>query len=179
MARNGAGVFSRGVSDYVGGNTISETAMNTEMDEIAASLTNSIAADGQTVLSANIPFNAKKITGLLAGTARTDGANVSNIVDGAHLWGGTGAGTADIITMTMSPTLTAYVAGQQFKFISSGANTTNVTLNIDGIGAKAITKQGTTALIAGDIASGQIVTVEYDGTQFQLLSQGTNLSLAT
>ena len=40
-------------------------------------------------------------------------------------------------------------------------------LNIDGLGAKAITRSGATALIAGDITVGKMITVIYDGTQFQ------------
>jgi hypothetical protein len=38
------------------------------------------------------------------------------------------------------------------------------------LGAKNVTKNGTTALVAGDIVSGAVVEVTYDGTQFQLTS---------
>ena len=165
-------MFSRGVADYVNGTTIDETKVNQEMDEIATALTNSIAADGQTNPSANLKMNSKKFTGLAVGTARTDSASIANIADGGHLWGGTGGGTADVITITLSPVITAYAAGQKYAFITSGVNTTNVTLNIDSVGAKAVTKNGTTALVAGDMPSGAIVLVQYDGTQFQLLNLG-------
>jgi hypothetical protein len=68
--------------------------------------------------------------------------------------------------------MNAYAAGQTFRFIAAGANaTTSVTLNINSIGAKAVTKNGTTALAIGDIVSGAIVEVTYDGTQFQISSQ--------
>jgi hypothetical protein len=42
------------------------------------------------------------------------------------------------------------------------------------LGAKNITKQGTTALIAGDIASGRVHLIEYDGTRFQLLNPASS-----
>jgi len=71
-------------------------------------------------------------------------------------------------TITASGAVGAYAAGQRFHFISAGANTGAVTLNINSIGAKAVTKHGTTALLAGDIQSGQVVTVTYDGTRFQV-----------
>jgi hypothetical protein len=44
-----------------------------------------------------------------------------------------------------------------------------VTLNIDGLGAKAVTRTGAVALVAGGMVTGQVALVEYDGTRFQLL----------
>jgi len=79
---------------------------------------------------------------------------------------------SDTITATVtSPNFTAYAAGQMFSFVAAGANTTSaVTLNLNGLGAKALTKQGTNPLSAGDIQAGQIVLVEYDGTRFQFVN---------
>jgi hypothetical protein len=88
---------------------------------------------------------------------------------GSYVWLGTGGGTADVITASLTPALTAYATGQTFRFISSGANTTNVTININSLGAKAITKNGSTALAAGDIPSGAVCEIAYDGTRFQLI----------
>ena len=89
------------------------------------------------------------------------------------------AGT-DTITGTVTPSLTAYPAGQIFSFVAAGTNTTAVTLNIDGVGVKSVTRAGTTALAAGDILTGQVAIVEYDGTQFQLLDPNafTNLRVS-
>jgi len=42
------------------------------MNDIATAITLSIAADGQTPITANIPMNSKKITGLAAGTTSGD-----------------------------------------------------------------------------------------------------------
>lgn len=78
------------------------------------------------------------------------------------------------ITATASPTLTAYVAGQTFRFVATGTNTGAVTINIDGLGAKSITKDVLTPLAAGDIDSGQVVQITYDGTRFQLLSSSAS-----
>lgn len=79
-------------------------------------------------------------------------------------------GTADVITLTPTPAITAYADGQVFEFVATGTNTTNVTANVSGLGAKALTKDGSTALVAGDIVSGQAVRVRYDGTRLQLTS---------
>jgi hypothetical protein len=64
----------------------------------------------------------------------------------------------------------SYAAGQTFRFVSAGANTGAVTLNVNGLGPKAITKSGTTALVSGDIPASAVVQVSYDGTQFQLVN---------
>lgn len=78
------------------------------------------------------------------------------------------AGT-DTITASAPAAVTAYAAGQRFSFVASATNTGAVTLNINSLGAKDVTKRGTTALAAGDITSGQVVLVEYDGTRFQMI----------
>jgi hypothetical protein len=98
---------------------------------------------------------------------------------GAYTWLGTGGGTADVITASAAPDITAYAAGQTFRFIASGANTTNVTINIDGLGAKAITKAGAVALAAGDIVSGAVLEIVYDGTRFVLSNSNVLANIAT
>jgi hypothetical protein len=80
------------------------------------------------------------------------------------------AGTADVITGTLTPALTSYVTGDIFTFVVGSTNTTNVTINIDGLGAKAVTVNGSTALVAGALPSGKAVQIGYDGTRFQLLT---------
>jgi hypothetical protein len=84
---------------------------------------------------------------------------------------------SDTITATVtSPNFTAYAAGQMFSFVAAATNTTStVTLNLSGptgpaLGAKSVTKQGTSPLSPGDIQAGQIVLVEYDGTRFQYVN---------
>lgn len=113
-----------------------------------------------------------KITGLGAGTDRTDAASLATIQDGTGIYVATVGGTADVITLTPSPAITAYAAGQAFFWIASGANTTNVTVNVSAVGAKAVTKNGSTALVANDIASGSLIGARYDGTRFQLIGPG-------
>lgn len=120
--------------------------------------------------TADVAAGGFKITGLGAGTARTDAASLATIQDGTGIYVATVGGTADAITLTPSPAITAYAAGQAFYWIASGANTTAVTLAVSGLASpKAVTKNGSTALVAGDIASGALVGARYDGTQFQLI----------
>jgi hypothetical protein len=83
------------------------------------------------------------------------------------------AGT-NALTGLAVPPLEGYAAGAQYTFIAQNTNTGAVTLDIDSLGVKAVTKFGTTALSAGDIVAGAITLVEYDGTRFQLLNVTSN-----
>lgn len=76
----------------------------------------------------------------------------------------------DAYAITVSPVITAYSAGQIFTFKAGTANTTDATLNVNSLGAKAIVKNVNVALETGDILANQIVTVIYDGTNMQMLS---------
>jgi hypothetical protein len=76
----------------------------------------------------------------------------------------------DTLTGVVTPTLSAYVAGQVFSFVVAATNTGAVTLNINSLGAQAVTRTGAVALVAGDMVTGQVAIVEYDGTRFQLLN---------
>ncbi|MEQ1491719.1 MAG: hypothetical protein ABL932_14345 [Terricaulis sp.] len=81
----------------------------------------------------------------------------------------TTAGSANAYTLTTGLSLAAYVAGQSFDIKASFSNSAAVTIAVDGLATKAITKNGTTALASGDIVSGNIYRISYDGTQFQLV----------
>ncbi len=90
----------------------------------------------------------------------------------------TGSSNAYALAAPAGTTPTLF-AGLRIAFISNFANTAAATLNFAGLGAKSITKLGTTALTSGDIGNGQAVLVEYDGTQFQMLSPTANTPQAT
>jgi hypothetical protein len=68
-------------------------------------------------------------------------------------------------------TIAAYRTGALYSFSAGAASTGTSTLNIDNRGAVSIKKNGATNLAAGDIANGQLVVVQYDGTNFQMQSQ--------
>lgn len=181
MPRNGNGTYTLPAGNpVVTGTTISSTVQNNTTSDIATALTNSIAKDGQTTPTANLPMGTYRHTGVGNGVAATDYAALGQVQNTAYTLIGTIAGV-DTITGVLTPTLTAYSAGQKFSFVSAGANTGAVTINIDSLGAKSITKLGTTALVANDIpAAGVLVEIEYDGTRFQLCNlAASNATSAT
>lgn len=173
MPYNGSGSFSPPAANFpaVASTLIESTKFNNVINDIATGLSTAITKDGQTAVTANIPLGGFKLTGVGAATARTDAATLASLQDGTGVYVATVGGTVDAITLTPSPAITAYAAGQTFRFIASGANTTAVTVQISGLaGPKAVTKNGSGALVAGDIASGTIVQITYDGTRFILIS---------
>ena len=84
------------------------------------------------------------------------------------------AGT-NTLTGSATPALAGYAAGAQYSFIAQNTNTAAVTIDIDTLGVKSITKFGATALAPGDIIAGAIMLIEYDGTRFQLINATSNL----
>ena len=170
MSYNGSGTFNINSAGQpvVSGTVISSTAFNSLTADLATGLSTALTKDGQTTPTANISLGTYKITNLGVGTAATDAARVSQLQNFSVSTLITVAGT-DTITGTVSPSLTAYTAGQIFSFVVGTTNTGAVTLNIDGLGAKAVTRTGAIALVAGGMVTGQVALVEYDGTRFQLL----------
>lgn len=87
-------------------------------------------------------------------------------------------GTANAITVALTPAITAHVIGLPIWFKASAANTGVATIAINGLAAVAIRKNATAALVAGDIAAGQIVQMVYDGTYYQLINNGQTVDLS-
>ena len=170
MSYNGSGTFNINSAGQpvVSGTVISSTAFNALTADLGTGLSTALTKDGQTTPTANIPMGTFKITGLGAGTVATDAVRLGQLQNFSTGTLITVAGT-DTITGTVSPSLTAYTAGQIFSFVVGTTNTGAVTLNIDGLGAKAVTRTGAIALVAGAMVTGQVALVEYDGTRFQLL----------
>lgn len=148
--------------------TLENAALQREIVKVTARATDTLTVvrgqDGTTATawsagdSLSLRFNAAALNEVLGSIVHQSGA---------ELLVGSVAGT-NTITGTLSPAITSYTAGQSFKFVAAGANTGAVTINLNGLGAKAITKSGATALSSGDIASGAVVSITYDGTQFQM-----------
>lgn len=82
------------------------------------------------------------------------------------------AGT-DTITATAEPIslpTTGLATGMKFTFTPANNNTGAVTLNIDGAGAKSVVAANGGALSADDLDNSTRYILEYDGTNFVILS---------
>lgn len=90
----------------------------------------------------------------------------------------TGSANAFLLSVD-AQIVTAYVEHSVFKFKANFENTAAATLNVNSLGAKTIKKNGSSDLDPGDIKSGQVVTVIYDGTNMQMLSPVSNPPFVT
>ena len=88
------------------------------------------------------------------------------------------AEASDTYAITLTPAPSAYATGQRFTFTANTANTGAATLNVNSLGAKTIKKHHDQDLEDGDIESGSVVEVVYDGTNMQMVSQTAATPLA-
>jgi Protein of unknown function (DUF2793) len=94
------------------------------------------------------------------------GATQAGVEQNAYVYAAdTGAANAYVVTLSPVPTI---VNGSEVIFKATSANTGASTLAVNGGSATAIKKNGSAALASGDIAAGQIISVVYDGTNFQI-----------
>jgi hypothetical protein len=108
--------------------------------------------------------------GHTASTTRALYPTTGQVQDGGFLWGGTAGGTADALTITLNPAITAYAAGMRFRFVlGASANTgSGVTLAVNGLTAQTIRRRDNTSLSAGDLPPNVLIDVTYDGTVFRI-----------
>ena len=158
---------------FPNGAKINASRMDEEFDGIATGLSAALLKDGQQAAAADQPMGGFKHTNVAVAGARNQYAAVSQVQDGAFGYAAAG-GTANAPTLTLTPAITAYAAGQTFRFLPVGTNTGAATLAVSGLSAKAIKKAGgygvVVALDPGDLQSAVGAQVIYDGTQFLLLS---------
>ena len=77
-------------------------------------------------------------------------------------------GTANVLTATLSPAPVALTAGMPVKIKTVLANTSPVTLNVNGLGAKPVVRPDGRELSPGDVSANSLLALTYDGASFRL-----------
>jgi hypothetical protein len=113
-------------------------------------------------------------------TAATDAAfdllpEVAQITQGVQT-AADDTGAANAYVVTLPTTITTYDDYQQVVFKAANSNTGPSTINIDGVGVKAIQQYDGTPLEAGDILQDSIIEVRYDGTAFRIMAPGAQFA---
>lgn len=80
----------------------------------------------------------------------------------------TTTGSSNAYLLTPNRTVSAYTAGDAYMIKASFTNTGAVTINVSSLGAKSIVKPSGDALAAGELTSGGIYALIFDGTNFQM-----------
>jgi len=101
-------------------------------------------------------------------------SNFNTVMNCASFFiGGTTSGSASAQTLaSVSPGVYSLTAGNRVTFMSGFTTTGATTLNVASTGTLNVLKKtsaGLVALASNDMVSGQVYTVQYDGTQYELL----------
>ena len=96
--------------------------------------------------------------------------------NGARLYMGyaADAGSTDAYAITLAPVPSAYADGQVILFKANTVNTGACTLNVNALGAISLKINGADPL-DGFISAGARILVQYDGTNFNILSTSNNV----
>lgn len=121
--------------------------------------------DLSTSAASNSPAGSDSIGTSLDDYLRAGFGFTAQLFNTATVYASTVGGTANAITLTPSPALTAYQAGQKIVFKATGNSSSGVTIAVSGLAAKnAYQSDGTTQIGNGDISSGKYYTFVYDST---------------
>lgn len=159
MARDGSGTFNLAEASFVSGTTIESAKVNSNFSDIASGLTGSLAKDGQTTPTANLPMGGFKHTGVAVASSRTDYARADQVI-GSVLDYAIDTGTATAYAIAPSPGVSAYVVGQRFAFKAINANSgADPTLAVNSLTAGIIYMPDGTSLVANDISANALIEV--------------------
>lgn len=95
---------------------------------------------------------------------------VSHLIQRGQTLYGVAAGTANALTVSLSPALAEYKAGLSLQVKALATNSAAATIKVNGLGEKSIVRMDGSPLLVGDSRAGSILPLVYDGTAFQLRS---------
>jgi hypothetical protein len=124
------------------------------------------------VMIANaLPFATliEVLAGAIAGKA-VDPASLASAFNLGAFVSGQDTGAANALVLTLTPAPLLYSAGMEVRIAVANRNTGATTINVNGLGAKAVVNTDGSPLVAGTLLAGQIAELVYDGAQFQLTS---------
>jgi len=98
-----------------------------------------------------VVYGSKSQHALAVGQAQTN----------AVRYAGAAGGTVNALTATLTPAPTAYTDGMQVIVRTTGTNTGNTTLNVNGLGGRAVYGQGGALLLGGELVGNGISCFVY------------------
>lgn len=112
--------------------------------------------------------NYVNITGLTP--TNTDLLQLAKAVQSGKVNYGLDVGAPNNIAITPVVPISAYVAGQRFIIKMGYGNTSQVTVNVNGLGPVPLVHVDQTPFLAYELLVGQLLEVAYDGTKFQAIA---------
>jgi len=135
-------------------------------------LTGSNAGDnlGNHTASQSLDMNNNTVTNVASPVNLTDAANAGDIQAGSLIFA-TSTGSSNNYLISLSPSPSTYTTGMTVNFKAAFENTGAISVNVNGLGNIPVKKNFNIDIEAGDIKLNQVVSIMYDGTNFQMLSQ--------
>jgi hypothetical protein len=187
MSRNGSGTYTLPAGNpVVTGTTIASTWANNTLSDIASTLTDSVAADGQTAMTGNLNLSSNKIVNLATPTLSTDA--VTKAYADALVSGGTGSFTTLTVTgtTTLATSLTGVLKGTSgvvaaatagTDYVAPSTTTTFTALQtFAGTSSNADLKTSNILEVATISATAATGTINYDVTTQSVLYYTTDAS---
>lgn len=165
MSRNGSGVYTLPATNpVVPGSTIATVWANGTMSDIAAALTASLAADGQTPMTGNLNANSNKIVSLAAGTVAGNSVEFAQFTTPTFTGNVTCTSTGYIqIPSGTTAQRPAVPAAGEIRFNTSIGQYEGYVTGIPGVTISGISYVTTTATVTTDgahgLSTGAYVTV--------------------
>jgi hypothetical protein len=154
------------VTNFVGGGPAAIFQSNGTSSPVANS---TVSSDITGQVSFYAPDGAYTLVYSYQGTIYKTRSPVQ-ILDPAGFIRVTDSGTANSYVLNSSILPAQLYVGFKAEFIAASANTGASTINVNGTGPQPFTLPPTTPLLPGSIQAGGIYRIEWDGTQWQLLS---------
>jgi hypothetical protein len=168
--RTASGGTSGQLVDYISASGAPHTRQITTADVAAGS----IQGNGTKLQAAGTISGTAGTTLCIDGNGNTTtsgcssaGAIDNNTLRNAAYCPDTGSSNALVCT-TATPFPAAYAPGQALWVKVASGNTGPATINVNSLGSVGVTKNGTTALAAGDLTAGGMYLLMYDGSEFQV-----------
>lgn len=161
--------------DEAAGTDILSSRHDTHDQDLATGINSCVNKDGSNAFTGNADLGANRITDVGAATALTDAPQVTQVQNSAFIDCGTAGGSKNALTLSPSPAITAYAAGQTFRFKNgSTASDDAVTVAISGLPTKAVEMNDSALSASVVLDANKHYEIKYDGTAFQ----ATRLSAA-
>jgi hypothetical protein len=176
--RNGSGTYSAPANSWnpaVDGTDIDASDFNDLLTDLEDALSASLAKDGQTVPTANLPMGGFKHTGVANASAVDHYAAYGQVQKNSANYAAAASSTTNY-AVTLTPAVAALTTGMRVTFKAPLANASACTLTVGSASAKSIRTRALAALSAGMISAGSINEAVFDGTYFQLVSSSPSAS---
>lgn len=141
---------------------------DTHDQDLAEAIENCITRDGQNSPTADLPMGGNKHTGVADADSDSEYATFGQLLalTTPLVAASSVGGTANAITLTPSPSISAHTTGRGFRFFVKTENTDEVTVAISGRPAVSLLKSDGSAFASGELEAGRYVRMAWNGTAY-------------